>query len=235
MKSKNNVFIYIFLVAVWIILLFIKQLAHDNLSSIGILLSAIDGLVALPLTVLVMVFLVGFFLDNREKKARKQQLMFIKSCMFRLEMRGLFIANFLALKSPLLTIGKIKSATLDELHKMREEANTIEYKSLEAMEPVIMEYTNAQSVWRSFMNIALEYGFEDIFQDMIHILHFISDVKTFRENNPGKMFIHEAAKNELLMQKVKNILGGGIRKYLDYIIELKEKQPDLFIEIISDY
>jgi hypothetical protein len=85
------------------------------------------------------------------------------------------------------------------------------------------------------MNIALDYNFEDIFQDMVYILHFISDVKTFKENNPDKMFIHEAARNELLMQKVMNILGDGIRKYLDYAIELKEKQPDLFNEVISDY
>jgi hypothetical protein len=235
MKAKNNIFIYVTLVAAWIILLVIRQLAHQYLSSVAILVAAIDGLVPVPLFVLVMVFLVRLYLDNREEKTRRQQLMFIKSCMYRLEMRNLFISNFLALKSPPLTLAKIKNATLNELHKMREDANTIEYKSLELMEPVIMEFVNAEPVWRNFMNISLEYGFEDLFQDMLYIMHFIIDVKMFKATCPDKLFIHEAAKNEILMERVMKVLGNGIRKYLDYAIELKEKQPELFSQLIADY
>jgi hypothetical protein len=103
------------------------------------------------------------------------------------------------------------------------------------MEPVIMEYVNAEPVWRNFMNISLEYGFEDIFQDMLYIMHFISDVKTFKAIYPNKLFIHEAAKNEILMERVMQALGDGIRKYLDYAIEVKEKQPELFSQLIADY
>jgi hypothetical protein len=226
MKAKNNIIIYVALVAASAIFLIIEHLTH---------IEFMLHLAAIPLEVLVVVFIVEMYLENRQKKERRHQLMHIKSCMFRLEMRNLLIANFLALKSPPLTISKIKEATLAELKKMREDANKIEYQSPEMIELVILEYVNAQSVWRNFMDIALEYGFDDIFQDMVYILHFISDVKTFQENNPGKMFIHEAAKNEILMQKVMKILGDGIRKYLDYAIELKEKQPDLFTEVISDY
>ena len=226
MKAKNNILIYVALVIASAIFLIIEHLTH---------IEFLLHVAAIPLEILIAVFIVNMYLENRQKKERRRQLMHIKSCMFRLEMRNLLIADFLALKSPPLTISKIKGATLPELKKMREDASKIEYKSLEMMEPVILEYVNAQSVWRNFMNIALEFGFEDIFQDMVYILHFISDVKTFQENNPDKMFIHAAAKNELLMQKVMNILGDGIRKYLDYAIELKEKQPDLFNEVISDY
>jgi hypothetical protein len=145
------------------------------------------------------------------------------------------VTNFLALKSPPLTIAKIKEASLHQLKKMRHEANTIEYKSSEAMEPVIMEYVKAQTVWRNFMNIALDYGFDDIFHDMVYILHFISDVKTYKESNPDKLFIHKATGNKMLMQKTLTVLGDGIRKYLDYAIELKEKQPEMFEEIVTDY
>jgi hypothetical protein len=226
MKAKNNIIIYVALVAASAIFLIIEHLTH---------IEFMLHVAAIPLEVLVVVFIVQIYLENRQKKERRHQLMHIKSCMFRLEMRNLLIADFLALKSPPLTISKIKRATLAELKKMREDANKIEYQSPEMMELVILEYVNAQSVWRNFMDIALEYGFEDIFQDMVYILHFISDVKTFKENNPGKMFIHTAAKNEILMQKVMKILGDGIRKYLDYAIELKEKQPNLFTEVISDY
>jgi hypothetical protein len=226
MINKNNIFIYIALVVTPTIFLIIEHYTH---------IEFLLHLAAIPLEVLVAVFIVEMYLESRQKKERRRQLMHIKSCMFRLEMRNLFVTNFLALKSPPLTITRIKEATLAELKKMREDANSIEYSSLEAMEPVIMEYVEAQSVWRNFMNIALDYGFDDIFHDMVYILHFISDVKSYKENNPDKLFIHKAAENELLMQKVIKVLGDGIRKYLDYAIELKEQQPEMFDEIVTDY
>jgi hypothetical protein len=82
MKAKNNILIYVTLVAAWIILLVIRQFAHQYLSSLPILVSAIDGVANIPLLVLVMVFLVRLYLDDREKSIRRQQLMFMKSCMF---------------------------------------------------------------------------------------------------------------------------------------------------------
>jgi len=47
--------------------------------------------------------------------------------------------------------------------------------------------------------------------------------------------MHEAVKDESSMRKVMKILGDGIRKYLDYVIELKEKQPGLFDQVVADY
>ena len=161
--------------------------------------------------------------------------MLIKSYLFRSEMRNLFIANFNALKYPSLTMAKIRNSTLDELRKMREEADAIEYRSLEAMEPVIMEYVKAQHVWQNFMDLALTYDFKEVFYDMIGILHFVHDVKQFKDDNPKTLFAYEAEKSELLMKKAKKVLGDGIQKFLDYAIELKEKQPDLFCDVISDY
>jgi hypothetical protein len=40
----------------------------------------------------------------------------------------------------------------------------------------------------------LSFNFEEIFHDMIYILHFICDVKLFKENNPDKLFIYEVGK-----------------------------------------
>lgn len=226
MKIKSNILIYLVLIAFAALFLYIERLTH---------IEFMLHLAAIPLEVLVAVFVVEKFLENRQNKERRRQLMLIKSCLFRLEMRNLFISNLIALKSPTITMEKIKTATLAEMKKMREEAETVEYKSLEMMEPVIMEYTNIQHVWRNFMDIARDWGFEEIFQDMVYILHFVGDVKTFKEHNPDKLFMHEAAKNELLMQKVLMVLGDGIRKFLDYAIELKEKQPELFFALITDY
>ncbi|MBN1190176.1 MAG: hypothetical protein JXA46_10520 [Dehalococcoidales bacterium] len=235
MKRKNNIVIYIGLVLIWVILLLVQNYLKIYTGNLYILISAVNGLVGLPLIVLVMVFLVGQFVRNQEKRARKRQLMQIKSWMFRLEMRNLFISNFQALKSPILTLSAIKHASLSELVHMREAANNIQYDSLEKMEPVIMEYAASQTVWRSFISLAFEYGFEEIFQDILYILHFEGDVKTFKESHPDRLFIQEAAGNSRLMQKVHKILGDGIRKFLDYAIELKEKQPELFSQIVADF
>lgn len=226
MKTTRNIVIYIAFVATSALFLFIHHLTH---------MEFMLHLAAIPLEIMVAVFIVERILQNRENKQKRTQLMYIKSCMFRSEMRDLFIVNFNTLKLPSLTMSKIKNSTLDELKKMREDANTVEYKSLEAMEPIIMEYVNAQSVWENFMDIAISNNFEEIFQDMVYILHFIHDVKAFKAKNPDKLFIHEAEKQERLMTKVKTVLGDGIREFLDYAIELKEKQPELFHEMISDY
>ena len=111
----------------------------------------------------------------------------------------------------------------------------MEYASLEAMEPVILEYLRAKHVWHDFKERAITYNFESIFMDMIEILNFITDVEHFREKFPGRKFIHAAAAREELMARTHKILGNGIRSFLDYAIELKEKNPKLFDELLADY
>ncbi len=161
--------------------------------------------------------------------------MYIKSYLFRSEMRDLFIANFHALKSPPLSISKIKDASLDELRQMRAAAEKIEYASPEAMEPVIMEYVRAESVWHNFLERAITYNFEEIFLDMIYIIHFVCDVKAFKETNPDRLFMSEALSNQVFMSKVQKVLWDGIQRFLDYAIELKERQPTMFSEMLFDY
>jgi hypothetical protein len=192
-------------------------------------------LAAIPLDILIAVFIVEKYLEHHERKEKLRQLMYIKSFMFRSDMRNLFITNFHALKTPSLTMTCIKASSLDELRAMRTAAETVEYKSLEAMEPVILEYVKAESVWHSFMERAINYNFEGIFFNMIFILHFIYDVKLFKENNPDRLFILEAEKREALMDKARKVLHDGIKAFLDYAVELKAKQPAMFEEVMSDY
>lgn len=104
-----------------------------------------------------------------------------------------------------------------------------------ARRPVLLMRVVHDRFGPGFLNMAMENGFEEIFQDMLNIVHFITDVKTFKELNAGKLFVQEAAKAEASMKRVTTILGDGIRKFLDYAIELKEKQPDLFAQVIGDY
>ncbi len=162
--TKNRAGIYIAFAAVSALFLIIQRLTH---------IEFMLHLAAIPLEVLLAVFIVERYFKNRERNERQIKLMLIKSYYFRAYMRDLFITNFDALKFPSLTMAKIKSANLDELRKMREDANTIEYKSLEAMEPAIIEYVKAQYVWRNFMDLAITYNFNEVFHDMINILHFI--------------------------------------------------------------
>lgn len=222
----RNFGFYVLLLTASALFLVIEHLTH---------IEFMFHLAAIPLEILLVVFIVQRYLNNREEKEKRRQLMFIKSFFFRSEMRNLFIANFSTLKSPCLNMSRIKNASLGELRKMRQDADAIEYESLEKMEPVIMEYVKAQYVWQNFMDRAITYDFGDTFLDMIYILNFIQDVKVFKDKNPDKLFIHEAEKDEYVMIKVRKVMGNGIQKFLDYAIELKEKQPDIFNQIMSDY
>ena len=226
MRAMRLIGLYLAFLAVSGLFLVIEHLTH---------LEFMFHLAAIPLEILLAVFLVQRYLESREKKEKRRKMMFIKSHFFRSQMRHLFLANFGALKSPSLTMSKIKNSSLGELRKMRHDANTVEYQSSEEMELVIMEYVKAEYVWRDFMDRAITYDFEDTFHDMIYILNFVQDVKLFKDRNPDKLFIHEAEKNEHMMIKVRKVLGDGIQVFLDYLIELKEKQPDLFDQVISDY
>ncbi|MCF6159151.1 MAG: hypothetical protein E3K32_11435 [wastewater metagenome] len=226
MKIPKNIEFFFVLICTSLLCLFLEHLIHAEF---------LLHLAAIPLEVLLGMFIVERFLRKREAKNKRRQLMYIKSYLFRSEMLNLFIANFAALRFPPITMSKIKNATLEELKLMRKDANTIEYKSLELMEPVINEYINAEPVWHNFKERAITHNFEETFHDMIYILHFVHDVKIFKSNNPDKLFIYEADKRILMMEKVRKVLGDGIRKFLDYVIELKIKHPEMFYDLISDY
>jgi len=161
--------------------------------------------------------------------------MFIKSHLFRAEMKSLFIRNFNALKYPALTMSKIRYASLAELKRMRQEAERIEYQSIEAMEPVIMEYVKAKHVWQQFLTQAIHYNFEDIIVDMIYILNFVQDVLLVKEARPGELFVRVAEQRDPLTKKTHKVLIDGIKKFPDYAIELKEKDPNMFEELLDDY
>ncbi len=225
-RNVKNIEYYALLLTSSAVFLVIERLTH---------IEFFLHLAAIPIEVLAAVFIVEKFLEKRETKEKRRQLMYIKSYLFRSEMRDLFIANFHALKSPPLSISKIKDASLEELRQMRVAAEKIEYASPEAMEPVIMEYVRAERVWHNFLERAITYNFEEIFFDMIYIIHFVCDVKAFKERNPDRLFMREALDNQVLMSKVQKVLWDGIKRFLDYAIELKEKQPPMFSEMLLDY
>ena len=226
MNLRKNIGIYLLFIAASALFLIVERLTHVEFFL---------HLAAIPIEVMVAVFIVEKFLERREQGEKRRQLMFIKSYMFRSDMRNLFIANFHALQSPAISFARIRSAGLEELKEMRRMAERVEYRSPPAMESVVMEYVKAQPVWMSFMERAITYNFEEIFHDMIYILHFINDVRSFKKGNPQRLFIEEAQKNEAMMGKVRKVLGEGVQRFLDYAIELKEKQPEMFKDVLSDY
>ncbi len=226
MKSSRDIVVAIVLISASMLFLALEEVTHVEF---------FFHLAAIPLEVLLAVFIIEKILERQTSRAKRRQLMFIKSFLFRSEMRNLFLANFEALKSPALTMSKIRAAPLEELRRMRREAERLEYKSPQAMEPVILEYAKARGVWLNFMERAITYDFEEIFNDMIYLLHFIADVTAFKGSHPKKLFILEARRKKPILEKVRKVLGDGIQRFLDYAIELKEKHPELFEEMMEDY
>jgi len=190
---------------------------------------------AIPIEVLVAVVIVERWLQKREAREKKRQLMYIKSWMFRGGMRPLFIANFRALQSPSLTFAQIRAAGIVELRQLRARADTVTYRSPQAAESVIREYVKAQPIWTSFLERAIAFNFEDVFHSMIGMLHFIEDVRLFQQAHPNGSYLEDAPCGDPGRSRAYRIIGDGIRLFLDYAIELKAEHPVIFDEVLRDY
>ncbi|MGZ8236491.1 MAG: hypothetical protein ACXWTY_01295 [Methylobacter sp.] len=191
---------------------------------------------AIPLEILVGGILVERYLAWREKRRRARQLMFIKSCLFRSELRTLYMTNFEALAYPKISMKDIKGAGPKELKEwLKQVEENARYRSPEAMEAVIMEYVNAYLSFNRFLEWAIANDFERIFHDMIMLMHFIHDAQLFKTMHPNELFINKALKNPEQMERVKAVLSDGIKSFLKFCIELQEQEPDVFLTLMEDY
>ena len=192
-------------------------------------------LAAIPLEILLGAFLVERWLARKEKEGKRRQLMYLKSYLFRSEMREVFISNFDALASPTISLAGLRDDPVSELRWVRDHITKVVYRSDEEMERVVLEYVGARHAFQVFMEWAATNDFESIFHDMLFILHFTQDVDRFRERNPGRLFVTEARLHPRLWGKTEKILRDGVVKFLDYVIELREKEPEVLEELLEDY
>lgn len=190
---------------------------------------------AIPLEILVGAFLVERWLASNEKEGKRQQLMYLKSYLFRSEMRNVFISNFSALAQPAISLTWIRDAGLEELVRARDGVTALEYRSPAAIEEVLAEYVRARQVFHTFMEWAAAHDFESIFHDMIYILHFIQDFQLYKKQNPERLFMEDAQAHPRMRAKVEKILRDGVVKFLDYAIELRRKEPEVLEELLDDY
>lgn len=225
-KSLENAIIYAVLALATLIFLFLYHLTRVEF---------LIELAALPVEILVTVFILDRFLRGREARARRLRLRHIKSYLFRSDLRRLFVANVNACARPNVSMAFIRSASLEELKARRAEAARVEYSGPAAMDAIIAEYVAAEPVWKQFLELAIANDFEDVFQAMVYILHFIADVRQFREKHPDASFAEYAGTRPHLQARLEKVLGDGIRAFLDYAIELKEQQPELFAEVFGSY
>lgn len=190
---------------------------------------------AIPLEILLGAVLVDRFLYWHNRNRKKQQLMYIKSYFFRSGMRKVFLLNFRALKKPAISIEALNKASSDKLKEIRMQLDHFQYGESAEVEPVLDAYIEFSYVYKYFMEWAITNDFEEIFHDMIDLLHFLENVRLFKQRNPGELFSEEAGKTPGLAEKMHQILKDGISKFLDYIIELKDRNPEVFSELIKDY
>jgi hypothetical protein len=190
---------------------------------------------AIPLEILAGAFLVERWLARKEKESKRQQLMYLKSYLFRAEMRNVFISNFGALARPSISLEWIRGATLEELVRARDGVTVLEYRSPEAMEEVLGQYAQARQAFQTFMEWAAAHDFEPIYHDMLFILHFIQDFQLFKRMHPDQLFVEHAGSHPRPPAKIEKILRDGVVKFLDYAIELKQKEPEVFEELLDDY
>ncbi len=225
-KLTKKVWLYVCLISVSVFFLFVHWLTHIEFTL---------HLAAIPIEILFGALLIEKILERKKKTEQSKRLMYFRCYLFRSRLRNIFLANLNALKFPALSISKIKSASLNDLKQFRKDANHIEYLSLEAMEMIIVEYIPAYHAFYSFMEWTIIHDIDFGIENMIYILHFIEEVKLFKHNNPDTLFVNEAQKQRSLMKKTKKVLAEGLFKFLDFLIELKKKDPALFYELLADY
>lgn len=225
-KFTKKVWLYACLLSASILFLFIHRQTHYEFAL---------HLAAIPLEILLGALLIEKLLERRRKTEQSKRLTYFRCYLFRSRLRNIFLANLNALKFPTISVSTIKNASLEELKQLRKDANHIEYVSLDAMETIIMEYIPAYHAFYSFMEWSIIHDIDFGFENMIYVLHFIEEVKLFKHHNPSKPFVHEAQKQRASMKKVKKVLAEGMFKFLDFLIELKEKHPALFYELLADY
>ena len=190
---------------------------------------------AIPLEIMFGAIIVERFLAGREKKGRLRQLMHMKSYIFRSRIREVFINNFNGLVSPQIDIRKLATAELPELCKLREDLDVLTYRSVEDLETIAVSYIDARSVFITFMDWAIQHDFEAILEDMIFVLHFIQDVRMYKEYHPDKLFVEYAMSTPQGTEKLRKVLTDAVSKFLDYAIELKTERPVVYDELISEY
>lgn len=190
---------------------------------------------AIPLEILVGAILVEQYLAVSEKTRRARQLMLIKSCLFRTDLRTLYLTNFAALDYPKISLSDINAASIEQLKAWLEQIHDARYRSPEAMESVITEYVNAYQAFNRFLEWAISNDFEQIFHDMIMLMHYIHDAQLFKSLYPDEMFISKALANPELMQRTQTVLTDGIKSFLRFCIELKESDPEVFSMLMNDF
>ncbi|MBE9478066.1 MAG: hypothetical protein IMY81_02350 [Chloroflexi bacterium] len=191
-------------------------------------------LAAIPIEILAAVMIIEqlWALGDRSKKQRR--LSYMLWVRYNLEMGSLLAASFKAVESPSLSMSRIKSASIKELKKLRDDAGTIRYKSIELVEAAAKEYVKTQHIWKAYLDRAVEYDLEKVYQNMMYVLYFIDYIEVFKKNNPDRLFVDEIRDNKGVLVKAEEILGSGIRIFLDMAIELRKKKTDAFYRFISN-
>ncbi len=190
---------------------------------------------AIPLEIMFGAIIIERFLSSREKKGRLRLLMHMKSHIFRSQIREVYINSFNALASPQIDIRKLATAELPELYKLREDLNELTYRSVDELEAVAVAYIDTRDVFMKFMDWAMQHDFEAILEEVVFVLHFIQDVRMYKESHPDKLFVEYAMSTPRGCEKLRKVLTGAVTKFLDYAIELKTERPELYEELINDY
>jgi hypothetical protein len=185
----------------------------------------------LALVVLVVEVLLRKHEQLHEARTRQNQLRLIKSAMFRTKLQDLYVADFQALKDPVISLKSIQDAKLPELKKWKvalAERTKDEWSSLcdpKAMERVVEEYIKAEPVWKEFERFALMCNLDYVFHDMITIQHLIADVKACRTVDSEGPEDQKGLASQCYQQHKERIIdvwSKGIRKFIDYAADLQE-------------
>ncbi|MGD9738224.1 MAG: hypothetical protein AB7O56_02855 [Bauldia sp.] len=191
-------------------------------------------LAAIPLEIMVGALIVDAYLGRRERARRFQQLSYIKGFLFRTEMKNLFVNNFRLLQNENLKLNYLKDCDEEELRKIRADFGELSYRSGADKDTIVDQYVGSVNVFRYFMEWSIHNDADGTFRSMIFLLHFVQDVKTFRELHPERSVADEGYDDDL-RERVEKVLRDNVVSFLDYAIELRRDRPHEFEHLMEDY
>lgn len=191
-------------------------------------------LAAIPLEVLLAILILERYLKNLEHTKVNQQWVMFKSYIFRVSLKQLYINVIDTYSATGITV----ESCFDPDDKKLEEIDrkfSVENIDMSRITPVLSEYIRTEETFVFFLRWAFENGFEEIFNEIGMMLHFIQDLKNFQEHHgslsPEVMEKHDPA----LVETAKQTCMASAHYFIDFIKDISRHHVQLYHLLKKDY
>ena len=191
-------------------------------------------LAAIPIEILVATFIVERLLRAHEEQRSRRRIMAEAATAFHSQIETVVQVGIRTAQPPDARVPKLETLSVEELKRLRARAGPVKFTSAEEVDAAVNELVDAEDLWLSIMSQAIEHDIDETFVNMMRLLDFVHHVKAFRRAHPGEDFGRHALGDEAATKRMEDAGGSAVVRYLDLLIEFKEKEPDMLQKLRLD-